>query len=251
MYGIITHMKRIDLKQAIGLPVVYQDGVLTTQDCEFGSNKSYELEYILKQLLNDQVTLTEPVYSKYMRLDTSDTLDQMGLRFNEYVIAPNLIGIEYIKTKAVMTPKLPKVLEVHAGSGVVILQQIKNGLVTDVIISRIKTGQKVIVPGGYMMALVNNRQNQPFIVGEFHSTQSKNYTVLDDIQGMAYYVIRKNAKQEMVQNPVYREVPTFRRVKWDEIAASYKISLKTPFLKQILRKADKYGWLFTENSVKV
>jgi len=244
-------MKRIDLKQATGLHIALEDGELVTTDCSFSSRKVYEVAYVSGQLLNSQITFNEPVFTKYMRLDVDGLYQSKNVRINEYVIPPNLLGIEYIKTKAVLSPTYSKIIEVHHGGGAIMLQKIIKGTVTDVVYTTIKKNQKIIIPAGYSMILINNRQNSTLIVAEIMSVEATNYTVLDDVQGMSYYIIRKNAKQETVLNPMYRTAPKMRKVKWDEVIQTLKITLKTPVTKQMIRKYDKFDWLFKKETIEI
>jgi len=244
-------MRRIDLKQAAGLHLTLEEGELITTDCAFSSRKVYDVEYISGQLLNSQITFNEPVFTKYMRLDVDDMYKSKNVRINEYVIPPNLLGIEYIKTKAVLSPTYSKIIEIHHGGGAIMLQKIIKGTVTDVIYTSVKKNQKIVIPAGYSMILINNRQNAPLIAAEIMSTESKNYTVLDDVQGMSYYIIRKNAKQETVLNPMYRTAAKMRKVKWDDVVQNLKITLKTPVTKQLIRKYDKFDWLFNGKTIEI
>jgi len=66
---------------------------------------------------------------------------------------------------------------------------------------------------------------------------------------MAYYVIRKNAKQEVVRNPNYKIVNEVEKVDMDKIIKAYGITPKTTVIKQLIRKYEKFNWLFKENSV--
>jgi len=74
--------------------------------------------------------------------------------------------------------------------------------------------------------------------------------VLDDNSGMAYYVIRKNAKQEIVRNPNYKIVNEVEKVEMDKIIKEFGITPKTTVIKQLIRKYEKFNWLFKEDSVK-
>jgi oxalate decarboxylase/phosphoglucose isomerase-like protein (cupin superfamily) len=244
-------MRKTDLKQSAGLHITLEEGKLLTTDCSFASKKIYNVDYVEGQLLNSQITFNEPVFSKYMRLDVDGLYESKKVRINEYVIPPNLLGIEYIKTKAVLSPTYSKIIEVHHGGGAIMLQKIIDGSVVDVIYSTIKKNQKIVVPAGYSMVLINNRQNSPLVVAEIMSTDAKNYTVLDEVQGMSYYIIRKNAKQETVLNPKYRTAPEMRKVKWDDIVQNLKITLKTPVSKQMIRKYDKFEWLFKKDQIEI
>ena len=73
--------------------------------------------------------------------------------------------------------------------------------------------------------------------------------MLDGKSGLAYYVIRKNAKQEIVRNPYYKIVNEPEKLDWDKIILNYGITPKTPVIKQIIRKYEKFDWLFKENSI--
>jgi len=68
---------------------------------------------------------------------------------------------------------------------------------------------------------------------------------------LAYYVIRKNAKQEIVRNPNYKIVNEPEKIDWDSITQEYGITPKTPIIKQIVRKNERFEWLFKENSVSI
>ena len=75
--------------------------------------------------------------------------------------------------------------------------------------------------------------------------------MLDDNNGLAYYIIRKNAKQETVRNPSYKIVNEPEKLDWDKIIKEYGITPKTPVIKQLIRKYEKFDWLFKENSVSI
>jgi len=71
------------------------------------------------------------------------------------------------------------------------------------------------------------------------------------MNGLAYYIIRKNAKQETVRNPYYKIVNEPEKLDWDKILFKYGITPKTPVIKQIMRKYEKFEWLFKEDSVDI
>lgn len=244
-------MAKVDLKKSLGYSMVYDEGKILPQDISYGEIKEYSIQDMSYQLLNSELTYPEIVYSKYISLDNEGIFASKKLKINEYFIPSNLMGIEYVKTKAVLSAKFPKLFEVHYGGGTAIMQKVDNNDVVDVIITKIKRDQKFIVPSGYSLVLVNTRQQAPLIVGEIYNSSAKNFNTLDAVGGMSYYVIRKNAKQEIVRNPNYKIAPNFRRVKWDDIFKNLGITLKTPIAKQVLRKYDKFKWLFKEDSITI
>ena len=68
---------------------------------------------------------------------------------------------------------------------------------------------------------------------------------------MAYYIIRKNAKQEIVRNPSYKIVSDIQKVNMDTILSQQGVTLKTPVIKQIIRKYKKFEWLLKKDSVTI
>lgn len=243
-------MARVDLKKSAGFSLYLDDAELSTQDMQFEEVGTVDLEQIRPQLLNEELSSPESFYSKYMGFDHDKIFSSKRLKVNIYVIPSNFAGIEFVKTRATRLPNHPKIMEVIYGNGAVLMQKFESDDSSDIIYSRIKREQKFIVPAGYDITLVNTR-NSSLVVLEVYSSETKHVSQLDTMKGMSYYVIRKNAKQEVVQNPRYRYVSNFRKVRWDDVVVKHNITLKTPIVKQILRKYDKFDWLFKENSIKI
>ena len=68
---------------------------------------------------------------------------------------------------------------------------------------------------------------------------------------MSYYIIRKNAKQETVRNPEYKIVEEPESINIDSILSKYGVRNGTPIVKQIMRKYEKFTWLFSQDSVSI
>jgi oxalate decarboxylase/phosphoglucose isomerase-like protein (cupin superfamily) len=243
-------MAKIDLKKSSGFSLFYENEDLITQDLSYSRHGSVTIDDIRIQLLNQELSYPETFYYKYLKLDHEGILENKGVRFNIYIVPPNLAGIEYVKTRAMKLPKHPKIMEVLHGGGTIIMQKFRNSHEGDVIVAKVKKDQKIIVPPGYATTVVNTRQST-LVISEVYSNEIRQISVLDDMQGLAYYVIRKNAKQEIVRNPRYKGTPSLRKVKWEKVLSDKNITLKTPIIKQILRKHDKFEWLFKENSIEI
>jgi hypothetical protein len=115
----------------------------------------------------------------------------------------------------------------------------------------VRKKDKIVIPAGFELVVVNTRQNSNLIFAEYHSIDAKPRIVLDERNGLAYYIIRKNAKQETVRNPSFKIVNEIEKVDWDKIKSGLGITPKTPINKQIMRKYEKFDWLFKENSVEI
>ena len=168
-----------------------------------------------------------------------------------YLIFPNLAGIEYTKTFATRSKRYPRILEIAYGGGIVLLQRYDSPSKNRIIKLQVRKGQKIIIPSGYTCAIINSRQNSNLIVLEIHSRDAKPRIVLDDRKGMSYYIIRKNAKQETVRNPEYKIVEEPETLNTDSILSKYGVRNGTPVVKQIMRKYEKFTWLFSQDSVSI
>ncbi len=244
-------MARIDLKQSSGLPLFYSGEDLQPQGLTIADTATICIDDIRSQLLNEELNCPAVFYKKYKDIDKDSVFKSKNLKINIYLIYPNLAGIEYAKTFATKCLKRPRILEVIYGGGTVLLQKYDSPAKNRVLKSQIKKGQKIIVPPGYTCAIVNSRQTSNLIVLELVARDAKSRVVLDDRGGMAYYIIRKNAKQEIVRNPDYKIVNEPEKVEWDNIISKYGITAKTPIVKQVMRKYEKFEWIFKESSIDI
>ena len=244
-------MAKIDLKKTSGFPLYYDGEELIADNLTFKEEASISIDEIRNQLLNKSLKCPEVFYKKYISLDTDDVYKSKKLQVSFYVLKPNLAGIEYVKTKATMNPKYPKILEVIYGGGTIILQKYNSPRDHRIIKIATKKSQKIIVPAGYASVIINSRQSSNLIVAEYQNIQTEAEIALDDTNGMSYYIIRKNAKQETVRNPYYKMVKEPETVNWANVISEYGITPKTPIIKQIMRKYEKFDWLFKQNSIDI
>jgi oxalate decarboxylase/phosphoglucose isomerase-like protein (cupin superfamily) len=243
-------MAKIDLRKSSGISLFYENEQLVTQDVTFGSVETYHIDRLRSQLLNNDVTCPDIFFHKYMNLDHEEIYKDKKLSLNAYVVMPNLSGIEYVKTKANVLVGYSRMIEVVYGGGILLMQCFVNDIKGDIIASTVKKGQKIIIPANYEFSISNTKLS-PLILLEFMLYGKQTIDVLDDINGMSYYIIRKNAKQEIVRNPEYKMAEKPRKVNWEKILNEKSITSKTPLIKQILRKYEKFDWLFTPNSITI
>jgi hypothetical protein len=244
-------MAKINLKKSSGFPIVYDGDELVVKDFEFKEKIEVTIDQIRDQLLNKELSCPEIFYKKYKGLDHNDIYRSKGIKINFYTLKPNLAGIEFVKTRATRCSKYPRILDIIYGGPTILLQDYRGPRYNRIIKIAAKREQKIIVPPGYSLVVVNTRQNSNLVFAEYLSVKAVPRVVLDDNNGLAYYIIRKNAKQEIVRNPSYKIVNEPERLDWDKIIGDYGITPKTPINKQIIRKYERFDWLFKENSVSI
>lgn len=244
-------MARIDLKKTSGFPIVYDGDELVVKDFSFQEKVDITIDDVREQLLNKELSCPDIFYRKYKNLDNNDIYKSKGIKINFYALKPNLAGIEFVKTRATRCRKYARIFDIVYGGATILLQNYDNPRRNRIIKIIAKKEQKIIVPAGYEVGVVNTRQNSNLVFAEYLSIKANPKVVLDDNNGLSYYIIRKNAKQETVRNPSYKIVNEPEKLDWDKIIKDYGITPKTPVIKQIMRKYEKFDWLFKENSVSI
>lgn len=244
-------MARIDLKSSSGFPIIYDGEELLVKDFSFKSKKDITIDDIRTQLLNKELNCPDIFYTKYKELDNNNIYKDKGIKINFYTLQPNLAGIEYVKTRATRSQKYPRIFDFSYGGATVLLQKYSGVRKNRVIKINVKKKDKIIVPAGYDIVVVNTRQNSNLVFVEYHNAKAKPKIALDERNGLAYYIIRKNAKQETVRNPSYKMTNKPEKIDWDRVRKEYGITPKTPIIKQLMRKYERFDWLFKENSVEI
>jgi len=241
-------MARIDLRKSAGIPLLYNGTDLQPQGLKFKNVLAVDINEIRPQLLNKSLSCPQNFYRKWEDLDGENIFAERNLLVNFYTIQPNLAGIEYVKTIAAQCDKYPRIIEAVYGGGMVLMQKY-NSSEDNIVIKRIlKKGDKAIVPGNFSYTIINTRQNSNLIAVEISCKNSSTKKVLDDNNGMSYYVIRKNAKQEVVRNPDYKIVNNIDKTDWEKVFQEKGITPRTPIIRQILRNYERYTWLFEKGS---
>ena len=235
-------MRRLQLKRTAGLNLMYEGEEMKFEGVNYAKSKVVTLDDIRPQILNEELQSPEVFYTKYSSLDSDNVFQKKKIKVNLISIPSNVAGIEYVKTKATLCSTHHKIVEVISGGGILMIQRFSPAKgVSEVVLSKVKATDKLIIPAGYSYSFINNRTT-PLAVLEFMSAKGKNKLVLDEMKGMAYYVIRKNAKQEIVRNPLYKIVNLKKKVDWSKLHKQCNITPKTPFVRQIFRKYEKFDW---------
>jgi oxalate decarboxylase/phosphoglucose isomerase-like protein (cupin superfamily) len=242
-------MAKISLESSSGLPLYYNGNEIQSDEFTASSISTITLENIRPQLLNQDLDCPDIFYLKYKNLDnSSEYFKKQDIRVNIYLMEPNLAGIEFVKSKATKCKTYPRLFEIIYGGGNVLLQKYVEADENKVYRLQVKKGSKFIVPPGYSVCLINTRQAATLIALEISPRNARTRVVLEDKRGMSYYIIRKNAKVEVVRNPAYKMVNKIKKLEIEDILKEKRITPKTPLVKQIKRKRDRYDWFFKKNS---
>ena len=203
--------------------------LLLSEDVVTKQPQTVSLESLLPTLLNKSLSYPQDVYNEYNSVYHHDDnyLAESEVNFDIIYLPAGLLGIEYIKSHIYYSPVLANagsyttIVEVLYGKLTIIMQ--KNRMPADefefdtyvekAYMIKVKQGEKCPIPKGYFFTFINT-EDYPVIFVRINKLQTHaDYNLLKREGGLAYYCIRKNAREEIVLNPRYRDTPKIMKVK--------------------------------------
>jgi len=249
----------VDLTTLSGLPLKFDD---ISEKFQYGAGVTYNacnripLVSMLPGLLNKSLRYPEIVYLEHKNIHNekdNGLFEQGKFNYDMLMLPSGVMGVEFIRTHVfyneVVTPDQPglsEIVEVLSGGLTVLLQKNTPRVdkwefgtaVSEGLVVKLNRGEKFSIPRGYFYTFINNRA-KPVVFSRFYikgcacdySTQLKE-------QGLAYFAIRKNAKQEIVLNPRYRDIPKIKKTNPNVITNKIKFELNPgPLYQQVVAQA--------------
>lgn len=210
----------IDLSDICGLPITFdkEAASISYDKCVSCANLDrVPLASIIPTLLNKYLKYPEVVYSHHKNIVHIDDLDGLnGFTYDILIVPYGLLGIEYIRTHVYYSErkegKYDCIVEVLSGSLTVVMQRNAESedeydfekKVESMRIVELKKGERIAIPTGYYYTFANT-STEPIVFSRVagSSKQPIDYNTLQKERGLAYYVISKNARTEVVPNPKY------------------------------------------------
>ncbi len=212
------------------------------------------LKNIRPILLNKTLRYPSFVYYEYQDICLKrhrKIFSKNKLHHNILILPPGLLGIEFIKSHIFAPDKdqndITTIVEVLYGSGVVLFQEVKEKGELDfetsvnyIAMVKVNRGDRVAIPQNYMYTFINPK-NRPFVISRLFEDDGKiDYRTIWRDQGMAYYFIRKNARQEIVKNPHYKQVPVLKKIKPLDSCKKYKLTSSKPIYIQFINNEKRF-----------
>lgn len=247
----------INLQDASGLPLLFDiqnNSIQPAGDIIYEGKEVVKLKNIKPILLNKTLRYPVQVYTEYEDIYLNkhkQIFEDHSLHYNLVIVPSGLLGVEYTKTH-IFSPdqdqnEITAIVDVIYGEGVVLIQQAKedegfniNTEISFVKAYHAKKGDRVVVPQGYMYTFINSG-SKPYVLGRLFENDGKiDYRTIRHERGMSYYVIRKNARKEIVTNPRYKTVPKLDEVKPEKNAKKHSLTSKKPIYTQAIRRPKRF-----------
>lgn len=250
----------IDLKDVVGLPIYLDEesGEIVYDDCvACVSAADVKLDEMVPVLLNKYLKYPEEIYKHFKKMhhvdDSSNEKDKIS--FDLVKIPFGLLGIEYVKThiyySAKEDHKFSCIVQMVNGEMTVILQKNSdeqeeysiNTAVDEIELISIKKGDRLAIPTGYFYTFINTGSQQAlFTIISGHNLTNIDYSTLAKEKGLAFYIISKNARLEVVANPKYKvsKRPIHRAWEEYETEKKKKFSIEHKSIKSVIAAYDLY-----------
>lgn len=216
--------------------------------------KHVSLGELSPSLLNKAISYPKVVYQHHYNVVMAQDVSRWpsDLKYDVIFIPAGLLGIEYNKTHIFYTPatigKIASVIHVINGVLTVFLQKNRPKIdkfqlethVEDAKLINVNAGEKLAIPTGYYYTFINS-EIEPVVFALITSTsdQTIDYKSLFKENGLAYYLIAKNARREIVANPRYRSHVDVGQVNAHEIneRMSYRPTEEVSLYEEVLDAA--------------
>lgn len=242
----------VDLQANCGLPLQFDDineKFSCGEEVVYDSLEKVHLKHMLPGLLNKSLRYPETVYTQYKNIRRKQD-DQMfnntDLHYDVVMLPSGLMGVEFIRSHIYHKKpaedgavQLSEIVETLSGRLTVLLQRNEpkdhewdmGTKVSEGLVIKLRPGEKFAIPRGYYYTFINTKV-KPVVFSRFYVDDCHcDYNEFQKEQGLAYFAIRKNAKQEFVLNPRYRDIPAVKQIQsceeisgMDEIADNIDMS---------------------------
>ena len=249
-----------------GLPVRFDE---LAEKFVFGEGIIYShvnripLASMLPGLLNKTLRYPETVYletKNVRKVNDDDYFKQTGFNYDIVMLPAGLMGVEFIRSHIFYLKPDPgnlrvsEIVEAICGNLSILLQKNKpkddfdfETKVSEGLVVRLAKGEKFIIPQGYYYTFINTKL-RPVVFSRFYLKGTLcDYSEFRREQGLAYFAIRKNAKQEIVLNPRYRDIPQIKKVSSSAANISMSPQLGAePLYVQIVNQSNHLSSLFIQ-----
>lgn len=229
----------------------YDQNEVTCSGC-----REVSLMEIVHSLLNKSLRYPESVYSHHQRMlrvqDT--TLWPENFTYDVMYIPAGLLGIEYIKTHIFhMSPNYAPaacVVQVLEGVLTLVLQKNKEKddpfdiatCVDEARILQLRRGEVAVIPSGYYYTFINTQEVPVIFARVIGVEHIVDYQTLRRENGLAYYLISKNARQELVSNPRYRSTVDVKKMSVADLNSRYSYEQSDkPLYEQVKSQSHKFS----------
>lgn len=151
-------------------------------------------------------------------------LTEHNFKLKVTTLYPDVVGIEFAKTKTIYSKDHPRLLEVLDGKGLLLLQQDTLSLLDEATtyVIELSPGTKTIVPPNWHYTLINTGKETLATI-ELYKGDQQLHSCNCDNKGTGVYVIERNGVPEIVKNSQYKNLVKYATVDPETYATHFQM----------------------------
>jgi oxalate decarboxylase/phosphoglucose isomerase-like protein (cupin superfamily) len=217
------------------------DALLYGEEVKYDQRQKVTLRQLTPVLLNKSLTYPEYVYEEYngVFLEKDKIEHPSKLSYDLFHLPPGLLGIEYVKTHIYISPtesepdSISSIVEVLYGQLTIILQKNLDKIfgepfpkIKEAYLIRLKQGERFVIPEGFYYNFVNTSDLPVIFSRAYRKYNIADYERIKKERGLGYYCIRKNGREEIVQNPFFRNSPPIQEADCEFCLVNHTLDTK-------------------------
>lgn len=231
------HIHNMNTNEVSALPItITQDGIsVDEQFLVVTKTNSFLTHHLKKYYLSTSSVYQKVIYRTYWVEEKFEgPLTQQGMKLKITSLYPDIVGIEFAKTKTVYSKDHPRFLEVLQGKGLLLLQQDTPSLLDEATtyVIELRPDQKTVIPPNWHYTLVNTGKETLATIEMYQTTQELNSCHCDH-KGSGVYVIERNGIPEIVKNSQYKNLMKYATVDPENYATRFKVEPTKNLISQL------------------
>lgn len=209
------------------LPItVTADGIaVDEQFLAITKTNSFLTRHLKRYYLSTSSVYQKVVYRTFWLEEKFEgPLTKRDMKLKITTLFPDVVGIEFAKTKTIYSKLTPRFLEVIQGKGLLLLQRDTVSLLDDATtyVVELNPESKAVIPPNWHYTLVNTGKETLATVEMYRESQALNNCFCEK-KGSGVYVIERNGIPEIVKNSQYKNLVKYATVDSESYATNFKL----------------------------
>ncbi len=253
----------LDLSGRAGYPLRIDEetcGIALGSEMRSPGYSTRDLQALSKVLEDPDADGPEIIYWMYRhtgRKIDAGLYEAHALRYDLSSFRSVMLGREYMKTSGHYHPNIagtavayPEIYEVLYGEALYVMQKMvdygaspEDAEVEDVIVARVRAGQKIIMPPGYGHVTINTLDTPMLMSNWVSGAFNSFYGSVEECRGFAWYLVEEDGEPQWIANPNYkRGVPEIRFAEVREVP-ELGVTWDTPMYSACVQAPEKFEFV--------
>lgn len=211
--------------ESLPITIIADDLQVDDQFLAITKTTSFLTRHLRKYYLSISSVYQKIVYKTFwIEEKFSGPLTKQKMKLKATLLFPDVVGIEFAKTKTIYSKDHPRLLEVLQGKGMLLLQHDPGSFLEEGVtyVISLEPGLKTVVPPDWHYTLVNTGKETLATIEMYRDGQELHSCHCDQ-KGAGVYVIERNGLPEIVKNSQYKNLVKYATVNPESYATNFEM----------------------------